>query len=102
MIKSWLDPGTPVNGGTFRPLEFLVPEGSCLAAQLPAPVGGCWEVYRQLQSSVVGLIFQVIPGAAGRGDNRVGQPHLHSRIRPAQGQVLHPVRVSEGGNAGDD
>ena len=65
VIKSWLDPGTPVNGGTFRPLEFLVPEGSCLAAQLPAPVGGCWEVYRQLQSSVVGLISQVIPGQPG-------------------------------------
>ena len=65
IIKSWLDPKTPVNGGTFRPIRFVIPEGSCLAAQLPAAVGGCWDVYRQLQTSVVGLFSQVIPGDLG-------------------------------------
>ena len=65
VIKSWLDPKTPVNGGTFRPIEFIIPPGSCLAAQLPAAVGGCWDVYRQLQSAVVGLFSQVIPDDLG-------------------------------------
>ena len=68
IVKSWLDPKTPVNGGTFRPLKFVIPEGSCLAAQLPAAVGGCWEVYRQLQSAVVGLFSQVMPHEVG-GEN---------------------------------
>ena len=65
IVKAWLDPKTPVNGGTFRPLKFVIPEGSCLAAQLPAPVGGCWEVYRQLQSAVIGLLSQVMPQELG-------------------------------------
>ena len=65
IIKSWLDPKTPINGGTFRSLDFIIPKGSCLAAELPTPVGGCWEVYRQLQSVVVGLLSQVIPDDLG-------------------------------------
>ena len=65
IIKSWLDPKTPINGGSFRSLEFVIPKGSCLAAELPTPVGGCWEVYRQLQSAVVGLLSQVIPDDLG-------------------------------------
>ncbi len=68
VVKSWLDPKTPVNGGTFRPLRFVIPEGSCLAAQLPAAVGGCWEIFRQLQSAVVGLFSQVMPDEPG-GEN---------------------------------
>ena len=65
IVKSWLDPKTPVNGGTFRPMRFVIPSGSCLAAQLPAAVGGCWEVYRQLQSAVIGVFGQVIPDDVG-------------------------------------
>ena len=65
VAKSWLDPKTPVNGGTSRPVRFVIPEGSCLAAQLPAAVGGCWEVYRQMESCVVGLISQIMPHEPG-------------------------------------
>ena len=73
IVKSWLEPKTPVNGGTFRPLEFVIPEGSCLAARLPAPVGGCWEVYRQVQSAVVSLFSQVVPGELGGENLGTGQ-----------------------------
>ncbi len=65
IVKSWLDPKTPVNGGTFRPIRFVIPEESCLAAQLPAAVGGCWDVWRQLQTAVVGLFSQIMPGDLG-------------------------------------
>ena len=65
IVKSWLDPKTPVNGGTFRPVRFVIPEGSCLAATLPAAVGGCWEVYRQIESCVIGLLSQIMPYEPG-------------------------------------
>ena len=65
IAKCWLDPKTPVNGGTFRPMRFVIPEGSCLAAQLPAAVGGCWDVWRQLQTSVLGLFSQIMPDQLG-------------------------------------
>ena len=74
VMKSWLDPRSPVNGGTFRPVDFIIPEGSCLAAQLPAAVGGCWELYRQLQTTVVGLFAQIIPHNVG-AENEGGVQH---------------------------
>ncbi len=75
ILKCWLDPRTPVNGGTFRPLEFVIPEGSCLAAQLPAAVGGCWDVFHELQSAVIGLFSQAMPWEPS-GENPGGVNHV--------------------------
>ena len=74
IVKCWLDPQTPVNGGTFRPLSFVIPEGINLAAQLPAPVGGCWDLYRQVETAVIGLFAQVMPGELG-GETPGGDNH---------------------------
>ena len=93
IVKSCLDPKTPVNGGTFRMIQFIIPEGSCLAAQLPAPVGGCWDVYRQLQSAVVGAFSQVMPSEVG-GENIGSGQHRNIagydtlRTRP---YILHDI-----------
>lgn len=76
IAKSWLDPKSAVNGGTFRPLRFMIPTGSCLAAQLPAPVGGCWDIYRQVQSAVVGVFSQAMPWEPG-GENLGAGNHIH-------------------------
>ena len=76
IVKSWLDPKTPVNGGTFRPVEFNIPKGSCIAAELPAPVGGCWDIYRQLQSTVIGLFSQAMPDQPG-GENQGAVNHCY-------------------------
>jgi N-methylhydantoinase B len=65
VVKAWLDPLSPVNGGSFRALEFEIPDGSVLAARLPAPVGGCWDVYRQVQAMAIGLFSQVMPDRLG-------------------------------------
>ena len=76
VAKSWLDPHSPVNGGTFRPLEFTVPDKSFLKASLPYPVAGVWEVFCQVQSAVVGLFAQVIPEEAG-GENKGTSFHVY-------------------------
>ena len=76
IIKSWLDPKTPINGGDFRPVEFIIPEGSCLAATLPTAVGGCWQIYWQLESSVIGLFAQVMPHEPA-GEHYVGADHVY-------------------------
>ena len=86
IVKCWLDPKTPVNGGTFRPMRFVIPEGSNLSAELPAAVGGCWDIYRQVETAVVGLFAQFMPDELGGetpgGDNHnyiSGYDHTRSR-----------------------
>ena len=76
VMKCWLDPKTPVNGGTFRPVRFVVPENSCLAAQLPAAVGGCWQVYRHLQTAAIGVFAQLMPHDLG-GEPSGGTGHVY-------------------------
>ncbi len=67
VVKAWLDPDTPVNGGTFRPLDFILPQGSVVNCNPPRAVAGVWELYRKIQSAVSGIFSQVQPDNAGGG-----------------------------------
>ena len=99
IVKSWLDPKTPVNGGTFRPLKFIVPAGSCLAAELPAAVGGCWDVFRNLESSMIGLLAQVIPDQPA-GESQVGINHCYiAGYDPVRNRPYIMYEYPQGGTA---
>ncbi|NKB35613.1 MAG: hypothetical protein GKR93_00400 [Gammaproteobacteria bacterium] len=67
VVKAWLDPDTPVNGGTFRPIDFILPEGSVVNCNPPRAVAGVWELYRKIQSAVSGIFSQVQAENAGGG-----------------------------------
>jgi N-methylhydantoinase B len=54
-------PDVPINGGTFRPFRFTVPEGSILAAQYPAAVGAYLEPVGRIIDLVFGSLAQAIP-----------------------------------------
>jgi N-methylhydantoinase B len=54
-------PDVPVNGGTFRPVRFTVPEGSLLAAAYPAAVGAYLEPVGRIIDLVFGALAQAIP-----------------------------------------
>ncbi len=56
-----LFPDVPVNGGTFRPIHFEVPEGCMLAARYPAPVCGYTDVINRVIDVVFGALAQAIP-----------------------------------------
>ena len=61
VVKSWLDPDTPINGGALRPLKFLLPEGSIVGAKYPAGVGGCWEIKNAAIGATLGCFAQFMP-----------------------------------------
>jgi N-methylhydantoinase B len=54
-------PDVPVNGGTFRPFRFTVPEDSMLAASYPAAVGAYLEPVGRIIDLVFGSLAQAIP-----------------------------------------
>jgi N-methylhydantoinase B len=65
MIKSWLEPETPVNGGAMRPVRVVMPERSFLNARRPAPVAGYSEVSYIVEHTVIGLLAQILPEKIG-------------------------------------
>jgi N-methylhydantoinase B len=54
-------PEVPVNGGTFRPARFTVPERSVLDARYPAACGGYLEVCGRVLDVVFGALAQAAP-----------------------------------------
>ena len=57
-----LDPGVPLNGGAFRPIEVRTRPGSVLAAQYPAAVvAGNTETSQRVVDVVFGALAQALP-----------------------------------------
>ncbi|MDP6707367.1 MAG: hydantoinase B/oxoprolinase family protein [Alphaproteobacteria bacterium] len=56
-----LFPDVPVNGGTFRPIHFEVPDGCMLAARYPSPVCGYTDVINRVIDVVFGALAQAVP-----------------------------------------
>jgi N-methylhydantoinase B len=54
-------PDVPINGGTFRPVQVSVPDGTLLAAEYPAPVSGYTEVAGRVLDVMFGALAQALP-----------------------------------------
>lgn len=54
-------PDVPVNGGAFRPTQFVIPDRCLIAAEAPHPVGGYLEIVSRIIDVVFGALAQAIP-----------------------------------------
>lgn len=61
MVKAFLDPRGPINGGAFRPISVSTPEGTVVNARPPAACGAIGEVRRALESLVMGALGRALP-----------------------------------------
>lgn len=53
-------PDVPINGGTFRPAEVRVPDGTVIAARYPTPSSGYLEVGNRVLDVMFGALSQAI------------------------------------------
>ncbi|MSP66981.1 MAG: hypothetical protein EXQ96_02575 [Alphaproteobacteria bacterium] len=74
MVKSFLDPRTPINHGSFMPIKVIAPEGSFLNARAPVPCGGMAEVKYMLDGVVAAALGQAVQEFMV-GDNRGSANH---------------------------
>jgi len=76
IIKAFLDPGSDVNSGAFRPLTVLTPRGTIVNADPPAPCGGMVEVKYCVETAVMGALAQALDGRV-TGDLKGGGNHCY-------------------------
>ncbi len=76
LAKSYLDPQTPVNHGSFNPIEVINPPGSFLNATLPAPCGGMAECRAVMIAAMVSALGQAVPEKL-IGDLKGGANHVY-------------------------
>jgi N-methylhydantoinase B len=60
-IKCALDPFTPKNEGSYRPIKVRAPEGSILNPRFPAPVNARQIVGHFCTAAVFGALVKIIP-----------------------------------------
>ncbi|NQU71574.1 MAG: hydantoinase B/oxoprolinase family protein, partial [Rhodospirillales bacterium] len=76
IVKAFLDPKTPINEGSFLPINLIAPERSFINARATAPCGGMAEVKFLIDSVVAAAMAQVVPEMAV-GDLKGGANHIH-------------------------
>ncbi|MCX7173182.1 MAG: hydantoinase B/oxoprolinase family protein [Proteobacteria bacterium] len=58
-LKAITDPDLPANGGCFRPIEIICPDGTLVSAQSPAPV----SIYYESLVAVIELVWKALAPA---------------------------------------
>ena len=97
IVKSFLDPDTPVNHGSFNPIDIVNPPGSFLNATLPAPCGGMVECRALMCGLVVSALGQAMPDKLV-GDLKGGANHVYiSGPHPAREGIFLLYEYPAGG-----
>ncbi|MBF6570108.1 MAG: hydantoinase B/oxoprolinase family protein [Candidatus Binataceae bacterium] len=96
MVKAFLDPHTPVNHGSFKPLDIVNPVGSFLNATLPSPCGGMVECRALLSSLVVSALGQALPDKRV-GDLKGGANHVYLSGEREDGNLFLMYEYPAGG-----
>jgi N-methylhydantoinase B len=100
MIKAFLDPGTDVNSGAFRPLTVITPPGTLVNARPPAPCGGMVEVKYCVETAVMGALAQALDGRVA-GDLKGGGNHCYvGGPDPRTGETFIFYEYPAGGTGG--
>jgi N-methylhydantoinase B len=102
IIKSFLDPGSDVNSGAFRPLTVITPPGTIVNANPPAPCGGMVEVKYCVESAVMGALAQALDGKVA-GDLKGGGNHCYvGGPHPRTGEAFIFYEYPAGGTGAFD
>jgi N-methylhydantoinase B len=102
IIKSFLDPGSDVNSGAFRPLTVITPPGTIVNANPPAPCGGMVEVKYCVEAAVMGALAQPLAGRV-TGDLKGGGNHCYvGGPDPRTGETFIFYEYPAGGTGGFD
>ena len=99
IVKAFLDPETPVNHGSFMPIEVINPEGSFVNARLPAPCGGMVECRALLAGLMVGALGQAVPEKLV-GDLKGGANHVYISGPLPDGEGIYLCYEYPAGGAG--
>jgi N-methylhydantoinase B len=102
IVKSFLDPGSDVNSGAFRPLTVITPPGTIVNANPPAPCGGMVEVKYCVESAVMGALAPALGGKVA-GDLKGGGNHCYvGGPHPTTGETFIFYEYPAGGTGGYD
>ncbi|MGF7158756.1 N-methylhydantoinase B [Rhodoligotrophos appendicifer] len=99
-LKSTLDPGGAVNGGSFRPIRFTAPEASIVDVKPDAPAGAHAEVRKRSLSVMLGALSQVAFDRVSGDLCGTSFPNNMGGYHSAHRRNYVSIEVPAGGNGG--
>lgn len=60
-VRAITDASIPTNGGCFRPVKIITPEGTLVNPRVGAPVNGRTHPMKRIASCIVGALAQALP-----------------------------------------
>jgi N-methylhydantoinase B len=98
--KALTGPLDPVNEGSFRALEVIVPEGSIMMARFPAPMSGWSLIVPMAVDTIVRALAEAMPDRAPAGHHGLlGGSVVFFGVHPKTGRRF-VVQSIEGGGWG--
>ena len=99
IVKSFLDPYTPINHGSFAPCKVIAPEGSFMNARYPAPCGAMAEVKHLLDAVTAGALGRAVPHMK-IGDHKGGANHTYISGPEPSGEGIYLLYEWPAGGTG--
>ena len=95
-VLAMSDPSIPINGGCFRPIELVLPEGTLVNPREPAPVNSRTSTIKRIAGTIIGALREARPENAP-ARRRGGAPRARVRRRPRgrlalRGRRAHRLR----------
>jgi N-methylhydantoinase B len=100
LIKCLTTPLAPVDEGCFRPLEVVIPRGSVLAAQEPAPTARYYVPINLLIDLGFRALSDAIPDRIPAGSYADQMPTIAFGTHPETGQLYIQGDLNAGGTGG--
>jgi N-methylhydantoinase B len=104
-LKALLDPTIPANGGFYRAIRVLAPEGSIVHAQPPAPVAWRTQTCQRIADVVFRALAPALPARVIGATNGANSAWVFSGVNPRTGQYyvyLETIGGGSGARAGKD
>lgn len=100
IVKAIGDPAAPNNGGCFRPVHVVLPEGTVVNPRPPAPVNGRTISMKRIADTILGALVQAMPGRIPAAPSGLVRVMVFGGFDPATGKRFVCTDFSTGGTGG--
>lgn len=98
VVKTLVDPGLPPNGGSYRPIKVIAPEGSVVNARPPAAISNSTIIVApKVVDVLLGALLHALPLRAAAASNGVTSLFNIGGVDPRSGRLYNYIETYAGG-----